>query len=176
MVAISVEKWWKAKEIPLGEVNWRNIRLYWQETEHSDDWSDCIYFIRLSPRLLIKYEKDDSPEIYVGSGNIQQRWQSHRKRLSSLGAALPGGRYEVWVFRDERYRMIEADTLLRFKEYYGSLPLLNQRLESPTDTKARFEYSKSFDEAANFDRRYLWALRPINGEALTLYEKGAPEE
>jgi hypothetical protein len=86
---------------------------------------------------LIKYEKDDSPEIYVGSGNIQQRWQSHRKRLSSLGAALPGGRYEVWVFRDERYRMIEADTLLRFKEYYGSLPLLNQRLESPTDTKAR---------------------------------------
>jgi hypothetical protein len=172
MALVTVEKWWKAKEIPLVEINWRNIRLYWQEDDDFWDWTDTVYFIRLSPPFSVLYGKESSPLVYTGSGAIQQRWQSHRDRLYALGESLPGGRYEIWVFRDLRYKEIEADSLLRFQKWTDHLPLMNQRVES---SSVAHTYSKEFDKAADTDRRYWWSIYPTRPDILEIYETGLIE-
>jgi hypothetical protein len=86
MAHIERADWWKAKEIPLVETDWRNIRLYCEQRENPFDRDRCLYVVRLAPPYAITYGDDErhevtSPLLYVGSGSIQQRWSTHREWL-----------------------------------------------------------------------------------------------
>jgi len=160
MAFIKIDNWWMAKEIPLIEADWRNIRIYCEQSVNPFDWERCLYIVRLSPPYAIIYGDDGnvvSPLIYVGSGSIKSRWSTHREWLFELGRVIPGGRYEVWVCRprcqnnDALYEDIEADILVRFKERTkGVLPLRNKRVEG---TPRRHEYGQGFIETLIQDDR-----------------------
>jgi hypothetical protein len=170
---VQVKGWWKAKEIPLGETDWRNIRLYWTQEADFWDWKDTSYFIRLAPPFCIRYGEVDSPLVYIGSGAIQNRWPNHRDKLRALGETLPGGRYEIWVMRDAKYEDIEADALLMFRSWTGFLPLINRKVESDS---VRHKYEKDFLSVADADRRYWWAVSPRRPDIEEYLNKGAKED
>ncbi len=96
MADLTELEWWKAREIPFIEWNWASIRRYLPEDE-GDVLSEkrCTYVVRMSPPYLISYNRGESPVVYVGSGNINQRWSNHRDWLHEIGLSLPGSRYEV---------------------------------------------------------------------------------
>jgi hypothetical protein len=172
MAAFSVEKWWKACEIPLVETDWRNIKLYCTETDACWDWNQCIYFIRLSPPYMIACgdsDEGDSPLIYIGSGAVRQRWGGHRAWMGALGRWLPGGRYEFWIWQHDLYKEIESDALLIFRERYRRLPLAN--LKSGTSAQ-NHSYDDTLYQVGEADRRYWWALRPTQPDVKVYFEKG----
>lgn len=172
MATISVQKWWKAHEIPLVETDWRNIRLYCDDNDDVWNWNQCVYFIRLAPPYQIAYGNDDkfhSPLIYVGKSAIRQRWSEHRVWMEALGRWLPGARYEVWLFQHALCKGIESDALLLFRENYGRLPLANRRSEEPVQ---KHSYDDSFYQVAKADRRYWWALRPTQADVEEYFDKG----
>jgi hypothetical protein len=176
MAHVEIAEWWKAKEIPLIEADWRNIRLYCEQHENPFDWERCLYIIRFAPPYALTYGDESqliSPLLYVGSGFIRQRWATHRGWLYQLGHAIPGGRYEVWVQRprsqhnEEFYKDIEADILSHFRAATGCLPFRNLRVEG---TPRRHTYESGFfDEIIGHDRRYIWAMYPISGPAREWY-------
>jgi len=179
MAQIDIDTWWKAKEIPLIEADWRNIRIYCEQETNPFDWERCLYVVRLSPPFSIAYGDNSdvySPLIYVGSGNIKSRWSSHRDWLYELGHAIPGGRYEVWVCRPRAtnntalYEDIEADILIEFKKRAnGYLRLRNKRVERNTRTH---QYGVGFFEfVIEPDRRYLWAMYPVRGPIEEMYSR-----
>lgn len=169
MAAILIKRWWKATEIPLVETGWRNIKLYCADTEDVWDWDNCTYFVRLSPPYQIAYDKADSPLIYVGKGAIKQRWSQHRVWLEALGRWLPGARYEVWLFQDDRCEEIESDALDLFRESYGRLPLANRKAGTSV---RKHTYDDSLYQVAEADRRYWWALRPTQPSVKEYFDKG----
>ncbi len=183
MAHIEIDKhdWWKAKEIPLIETDWRNIRVYCEQSENPFDWERCLYVIRLAPPYALTYGDDakhnlTSPLLYVGSGNIQQRWSSHREWLYELGHAIPGGRYEVWVCQPRSrnnaavYADIEADILNYFSaKTNGWLPLRNLRREY--SQRSHTYEDGLFDEIIRDDRRYLWAMYPTRGSVVDSYNR-----
>jgi hypothetical protein len=123
-----IDSWWKAKEIPLLEADWRNIRIYCEQEVNPFDWHRCLYIVRIAPPFTIVYGDNcelSSPLVYVGSGHIAKRWSSHRDWLYELGHAIPGGRYEVWVCQPRCqkpqafYEDIEADILTLFRNKSG---------------------------------------------------------
>ena len=179
MAHVHIANWWKAKEIPLIEADWRNIRLFCEQDENPFDWERCLYIVRLGPPYALIYGDNEeliSPLLYVGSGNIGQRWSSHRDWLNDLGHAIPGGRYEVWVRQPRTqhnanfYSDVEADVLTRFKEATnGYLPFRNLRVEG---TPRQHTYEDGFfDQIIKVDRRYLWAIFPIRGTAKEWYNR-----
>jgi hypothetical protein len=175
MAKISVENWWRAHEIPLVETDWRNIKLYCGNTEDVWNWSHCVYFVRLAPPFQIAYGNNDafhSPLVYIGKGSIRQRWGHHCKTwLRPLGHWLPGARYELWAFDNDRYDEIESDALLLFREKFDRLPLANRRREQALQIH---EYDESFYQvAAPGDRRYWWALRPTQPDVKEYFDSGA---
>jgi hypothetical protein len=171
LAIISIKKWWKATEIPLAETDWRNIKLYCAETQDVWDWTNCVYFVRLSPPFQIAYGKGDSPLIYIGRGAIKQRWSKHRTNwMNPLGRWLPGARYEVWLFEDDRNTEIETDGLSLFSESYGRLPLANKQGSGAWVRK--HNYDESFTQVAEADRRYWWALRPTQADVRTYFDTG----
>ena len=177
MANVELPTWWKAKEIPLIEADWRNIRLYCEQSSNPFEWDRCLYVVRLSPPYALIYGDSKqlvSPLLYVGSGDIRQRWASHRKWLYELGHAIPGGRYEVWVCQPRRpgnqdfYADIEAAILTNFRERTGkALPLRNQRIE--TSSREHIFADGFFEDIIRDDRRYLWAMRPRRGSAFGWY-------
>lgn len=179
MAYVQIDNWWKAKEIPLIEADWRNIRIYCEQEVNPFNWDKCLYIIRLAPPYAITYGDDcelSSPLVYVGSGNISNRWSSHRDWLYELGHAIPGGRYEVWVCQpkcqniEAFYEDIEADILTRFREKTkGYLPLRNKRVERTT---RQHEYGDGFFNAViDADRRYDWAMYPLHGDIESWYSR-----
>lgn len=180
MEDVELMEWWKAREMPLLETDWRNIKLYCESEENPFEWTRCVYVIRLAPPFCIAYGDDseiESPLIYVGSGSISQRWSDHRDWLYELGHTIPGGRYEVWVCQPRTqknytfYEQIEADILDFFRNKTGYLPLRNLKLEGDT---GRHTYADGFfDEIIKPDRRYAWAIYPRLGQIREYYEKGS---
>lgn len=174
-------EWWKAREMPLLETDWRNIKLYCESDENPFEWERCVYVIRLAPPFCIAYGEGtkiiESPLIYVGSGALNQRWSYHREWLYELGHTIPGGRYEVWVCRPKCrknpsfYEQIEADILDYFRTNTDYLPLRNLKLEGNT---GRHTYVDGFfNEIIKPDRRYSWAIYPRIGQIREYYEKGS---
>jgi hypothetical protein len=180
MADVTFTKWWKAREIPLAEVDWRNIRIFCQQDDDPFNWDRCIYIIRLAPPYAIWYGTENityqSPILYVGSGTISQRWSQHRDWLYELGRAIPGGRYEVWVAKprvrrnSEVYKDIEADILVKFREKTGCLPLRNRRVEG---NPRKHTYEDGFFEGIfKPDRRYQWAMYPLKDQIRKFYDTG----
>ena len=173
--------WWKAKEVPFIEWNWRSIQKYFDEEKQNVLGSErCVYVVRMSPPFSISYGDDDSPLLYVGSGHIGNRWSMHRTWLHEVGLSLPGARYEVWVCAP-RVRNnpnvdddVEAEIIERFCAKFGVLPLRNQRIEHP---RIKHEYGEDFFRTiwAGKDKRYRWAVYPIFGEIEEFYNCGWQE-
>ena len=120
----------------------------------------------------------ESPLIYVGSGNLKQRWMSHTKWLIEFGLTLPNGRYEVWFCQPKRkgpnaglfYKDVEADVLQWFRNKTGYLPFSNKKLQVP---KYDNEYDKDFFKSLTAtDSRYHWVLYPRTAPLSTIYYKG----
>jgi hypothetical protein len=182
MAHVKLQEWWHAREIPLGETKWPNIKLYFHEDGAAREWTRCVYFIRLAPPYAVVYGDDcqlESPLVYVGSGSIKQRWGAHRVWLKQLGDAIPGGRYEVWVSqprlqrRLEFYKDIEADIIGEFRRRTGFLPFFNR---STPSTKRQHTYDAGFfDSMFKSDRRYGWAIYPRQGPLSAAYYKAAKE-
>ena len=173
MAHVTIDEWWKAQEIPLVEINWRNIKRYCGERSDAFDWERCVYFFRLSPPLLIAYGEDgdlESPLLYVGSGTLSQRWSTHRAWLRQLGQLIPGGRYEVSVCRprlqrtESFYKDIEADIINEFHSKTGYYPLRNRRREK-APRKHTYE-PDFFGRIFQGDRRYFWAIYPTENNIL----------
>jgi hypothetical protein len=180
MATINIENWWKAFEIPLIETDWRSIRLYCTDEEDPFRWSRCVYIIRTAPPFVLSYGDNaelESPLIYVGRGNIRQRWRHHRKWLAMLGHSVPSGRYEVWVSRprgrayEAAYKDFEADILGEFYSRAGCMPLFNKRHER---SRREHDYNDGlFEEIFSKDARYTWAMYPIRrGVIRDAYQKG----
>ena len=167
--------WWKATEIPLSESEWRNVKLYCDKDTYWDTSSKCVYVICLSPPFAVCYDKGDSPIIYIGrtqnGKTFRQRWKSHIATwINPLGRFLPGGRYEMRVLEDHRYKAIESDFLFLFRESYGRLPLANLQ---GGDKKVKHGYDqKELDELAIRDRRYWWAIRPRQQDVKDYFDRG----
>ena len=164
---ISID-WHKVKEIPLGEGDWKSIKLYFDEANAGEflDWENCIYLFRLSPPYCVKYNEKATPLIYVGSGAIKQRWASHRDWLISLGTTLPGVRYEVWIAQHSQFREIESDMLYEFKNWSRLLPLVNRKAANP----AKLTYGENeIERIVDYDKRYSWALFPVRADLEEYY-------
>ncbi|WP_144031541.1 hypothetical protein [Bradyrhizobium cosmicum] len=176
---VKIPAWWTATEIPLIENDWRNIKLYCRNSslETPWDWKNAIYLVRLSPPFAIRYSDSlSSPLIYVGSGAIRQRWAYHRWWLERLGYYLPGARYEVWVSRHAQYKRIEADALFNFQNHAGRLPLMNRRMEEQNRGDPE-DYQENYHvDLIDRDRRYFWAIEPIERDVLEYFDKGKFEE
>jgi hypothetical protein len=160
--------WHKVKEIPLAERDWKSIKLYFDQANAGNflDWENCIYLFRLSPPFCIKYNDEQTPLIYIGSGAIKQRWATHRDWLAELGATLPGARYEVWIAQHLSFREIEADALYQFKEWCRLLPLVNRKAANP----AKLLYGENeIESIVEYDKRYSWALYPMRADLEEYY-------
>jgi hypothetical protein len=174
--------WWKALEIPLSESDWRNVKLYCALDTNWESDKEYVYVIRLSPPFAIHYERADTPIIYIGrahnASSVKQRWNSHIANwIKPLGRWLPGGRYDMWVLEDHRYKEIESDFLTLFKQEFGRLPLANFQGGVP-DGIVRHTYDEGELGGladATSDRRYWWALTPLQADVKAYFDKGVAE-
>ena len=183
MADITIPTWWKASEIPLTEMSFPRVKKYFHQNLPQDGLKSCVYVVRLSPPFSIVYGDDceiESPLIYVGSGNLKQRWTNHTKWLRELGLALPGGRYELWFCQPTRkgpnagnfYKDVEAEILQWFnkRQRVGCLPFANKKLEKP---KGKNTFDESvFEPIVRTDNRYHWAVYPRTNPLWNVYSKG----
>jgi hypothetical protein len=183
MAEVVIPVWWKAQEIPLTETSFPMVKKYFHQVLPKGSLTSCVYIVRLSAPYSFVYGEDcevESPLIYVGSGNLKQRWKSHTKWLQTLGLTLPGGRYELWFCQPKRkgpeagkfYKDVEADILQWFNknQKVGYLPFANKKLEKP---KGKNSYEKNFFERlVQTDSRYHWAIYPRTNPLWNTYSKG----
>ena len=184
MANFEIEKWWKATEIPLTEFSLPKIKKYFHVPLPDGGLDSCVYVIRLAPPFAIWYGDGgelESPLVYVGSGNLKQRWLSHTDWLIAIGLILPSARYELWFCKPTRkgpgagksYKDVEADVLKWFKRKTGYLPLWNKKEEKPKHTNT---YEKNFfEEIIKVDSRYHWTVYPRTKPLKAIYEKGASQ-
>jgi hypothetical protein len=93
--------------------------------------------------------------------------------MNPLGRLLPSARYEVWVFQHDLCREIESDALLLFRQHFKRLPLGNRKGGGASQIH---EYEDSFSQVADADRRYWWALVPVQRDVKEYFKKGMMTE
>jgi hypothetical protein len=174
---IKLPDWWIASEIPFIESDWRNIQLYCNEPETPWKWKNAIYLIRLSPPFAIRYSNEiSSPLIYIGSGDVEQRWSYHRWWLQRLSYYLPGARYEVWISHHLEFKRVEADALFIFQDKTKRLPLMNRRSEAGNRGDEHGYDKDYYSTFIKADRRYFWSIEPFQKDVREYFDKGKLEE
>lgn len=173
-------------------LSWKRIRFVstdtWKTTEDKLDEAGInlsrlrrsVYVIR-SSRFAIAYPIDNSPVLYIGEGDFQQRFESHRRSwvaaLSELMTEFP---LEAYVCcprvpnNTVAHRVLEAHLLNVFKDSFGSLPLRNLQNEY-----AAYDYNHEYDPAEvnkvlrnGRGKTFAWALKPMSRNPLyDAYEK-----
>jgi hypothetical protein len=144
----------------------------------------CVYVIRMTGPFIIAYPKNNSPVLYVGSGQAGSRLASHlRNWLSEVHKFGRDVGIEIRICMPRRrkllnfFKHVEADLIERFLKKYGSLPFFNSRREP--NYAAKVEYNKTInmllDRAIGIGNgnRPRWAIKPTPANKnLALYLKG----
>jgi hypothetical protein len=100
-----------------------------------------IYVIRLSGSMSIKYQKGNSPILYIGQGNVENRIKGHyQTKLFDFMLSLKGADFDFFVCEpwkshyrnNDFHKQIEFEMLSDFVENYGGIsdrycfPLMNK--------------------------------------------------
>lgn len=173
-----------------------NISLHWAsiEVNPSDTWektivprlidqgvdltklSRSVYVIRLNGNFCIEYPRGQSPVLYIGEGNFQQRVTSHRAWIGELEELVGQFSFEVRIATPRvtnnsiAYRDCEAFMIERFRKLFGSAPLRNSQVE--TRQCPHFNYNRAkVDEALKIGRgrRFQWAFKPMRSSSFYKY-------
>lgn len=133
----------------------------------SVDLKRAVYVIRLNGNFCIDYLTGQSPTIYIGEGNFNQRIKMHREWVKELTELVGEFSFQVCIaiprVRKNRdaYRDCEAALLLRFCEIFGTAPLWNKQYEKRRND---YEYNRRQMDQALCKRsgaKYKWAIKPM---------------
>jgi hypothetical protein len=80
--------------------------------------------------------------------------------------------------QDKRYKEIESDFLIMFRDAYGQLPLVNQNKGAPHGNTTHGYDDAELDVLANADKDsiYWWALTPRRKEVIEYFEKRTSDD
>jgi hypothetical protein len=129
-----------------------------------------VYIISFSGNICVDYQKGQSPVIYIGKGRIQSRISEYLKRwIAHISESLQDMQMDISMVEITVRRPavtceeVESDLLEKFKEKYGSYPLLNRRRGIERDNC--HTYSRRFLQPLNGRRTMKrgWAIRPMPG-------------
>ena len=126
--------------------------------------SEGVYVICVSNPFTIGYKSGCSEIIYIGIGKIASRLESHFNRsLFDFMMSVAGANFDFYLTEpkgspgDLYYKHIEYMLLERFREKYGSFPLLN------TNAGSRKEFEgagKGWDKPLKGSgKKPIWELR-----------------
>jgi hypothetical protein len=99
------------------------------------DLKRSVYVIRLNGDYCIEYPKSQSPTLYIGEGNFNQRITSHRTWVTELKELVGEFSFQIRIAvpriqnNASAYLDCEAALLIRFRNVFGSAPLFNKQLE-----------------------------------------------
>jgi hypothetical protein len=131
------------------------------------DLKRSVYVIRLNGDYCIEYPGGESPTLYIGEGNFNQRINQHRKWVTELKELVGEFSFQVRIAvprvrnNPNAYLDTEAALLARFRKNFKSAPLWNKQFE-----RRRNDYSYSealIDQAIckGSGAKYKWAIKPM---------------
>lgn len=130
----------------------------------------CIYVIRVTGDVSIRYPKRVSPTIYIGQGRARGRIKQHTKWLAPLVMSIPKLGLEVRIAELVRRNNtslcthVEADMLAWFQARYGVLPWFNRQRERSKEE--HYNYSPEAKQKlrkgymTGTGNRFSWAITP----------------
>jgi len=134
---------------------------------HEKDLSRSVYVIRLNGDFCIQYPKDQSPTLYIGEGNLQQRIHNHKAWVTELKNLVGKSKFQICIAlprvkkNPDAYKDCEAALIHRFDELFNSAPLWNKQFESRRNC---YEYNiRQMDRAIRkrSGAKYKWAVAPM---------------
>ncbi len=148
---------WQKFQAPVSTaVNWSEMKLWLVGIEEALP-DRAVYVIRTKRPFAISYPKKPSPVLYIGEGNLQQRFRNYmRKWIVGMGRHLPGleldVRFQQVVVRNnaKAHREVEADLLYEFGRAHGVTPLFNKQYEAN-------------EKVHNYGAEFFDVLRPGRG-------------
>lgn len=145
----------------------RLIRKQWPELKRP---RQCIYVIRVTGDVAIRYPKRVSPTIYIGQGRAKGRLTNHTQWLAPLVMSIPKLGLDLRVAEIVRRNNtslcthVEADMLAWFQARHGALPWFNRQRERSKEEiyeyarEAKQKLTKGYTTGTG--NSFRWAIAP----------------